>query len=105
MTEPIYIRRSPRVAFRVLDGVAVIMSSPESNLFTLNETATLLWQSADGVTPLDEIVSQKLCGAYDVQLDAALADARELAERLAQHGILTLSSSPIPLRATGQGAG
>ena len=105
MSEPIYIRRSPRVAFRVLDGEAVVMSSPESSLFTLNETATLLWQSADGITALDEIVSEKMCAAFDVSPETALADARELAEKLARHGILIISSSPIPVRATGQAAG
>lgn len=104
MNSPIYIARSPRVAFRVLDGEAVIMSSPESNLFTLNETATLLWQSADGVTPLEEIVTEKLCPAFDVAPETALADARELAERLAQHGILIISTSPLAARATGQAA-
>ncbi|HET9399437.1 MAG TPA: PqqD family protein [Candidatus Acidoferrales bacterium] len=104
MNSPVYIARSTRVAFRILDGEAVIMSSPESSLFTLNETATVLWQSADGVTPLDEIVSQKLCAAFEVASETALADARELAEKLAQHGILILSSFPIPIRATGQAA-
>lgn len=104
MSEQIYIARSPRVAFRVLDGEAVIMSSPESNLFTLNETATILWQSADGITPLDEIVAHKLFGTFEVAPETALADARELVERLAQHGILLVSSEPLAARASAQAA-
>jgi len=95
MNDPVYIARRPGIAFRVLDGEAVIMSAPDSHLFTLNDTATLLWQAADGVTPLDEIVSQKMCAEFEVTFEVALADSRALIENLASYGILIVSSAPI----------
>ena len=57
----LYLARNPRVAARSLDGEMMIMSGRDSTLFTLNKTATILWQAADGATPLDEIVEQRIC--------------------------------------------
>jgi hypothetical protein len=91
----IYLARSPRVAARMLDGEMMIMSGRDSTLFTLNPTATILWQSADGVTPLNQIVEQRICSEYDVEPDEALEDAEALARELASHEILQVSDRPI----------
>ena len=48
----LYVARNPRVAARMLGGEMMIMSARDSTLFTLNETASVLWQAADGATPL-----------------------------------------------------
>ncbi|MGA7907909.1 MAG: PqqD family protein, partial [Candidatus Sulfotelmatobacter sp.] len=66
-----------------------------STLFTLNPTATILWQAADVATPLDEIVERSICPQFDVEPAQALRDAEDLAENLAQHGILLASEQPI----------
>jgi hypothetical protein len=91
----VYVARSPRVAARMLDGEMMIMSGRDSTLFTLNPTATILWQSADGVTPLDQIVEQRICSEYDVEPGEALQDAETLARELAGHEILQISDRPI----------
>lgn len=90
----LYISRNPKVAARSLDGEMMIMSGKDSILFTLNKTATILWQSADGATPLDEIVRQKICGEFDVASTEAVADAESLARDLARYDILEVSDSP-----------
>ena len=43
----LFVARNPRVAARCLDGEMMIMSARDSTLFTLNRTATILWQAAD----------------------------------------------------------
>jgi hypothetical protein len=91
----LFMARNPRVAARNLDGEMMIMSGRDSTLFTLNKTATILWQSADGKTPLDEIVEQKICGKYEVEPAEALRDAETLARELASHEILLISEVPI----------
>jgi len=91
----IYVARNPRVAARGLGGEMMIMSGRDSTLFTLNKTATILWQSADGETPLDEIVSRKICSEFDVDPKDALQDAEILARELASHEILQVSETPI----------
>ena len=60
------------------------MSARDSSLFELNETAAILWDAADGATPLEEIVERDICAAYEVDAATALRDARELALQLAE---------------------
>jgi Coenzyme PQQ synthesis protein D (PqqD) len=64
----------------------------------LNKTATILWQSADGNTPLDQIVEHHICTEFDVEPAEALHDAETLARELASHEILQISEEPIPPR-------
>jgi len=91
----LYVARNPRVAARSLDGEMMIMSGRDSTLFTLNKTATILWQAADGNTPLDEIVERRICQEYEVEPAQALGDAETLARELARHEILQISEQPI----------
>ncbi|HET9408483.1 MAG TPA: PqqD family protein [Candidatus Sulfotelmatobacter sp.] len=97
----LYVARDPRVAARILDGEMMIMSGQDSTLFSLNKTATILWQAADGATPLNEIVTSKICSEFDVPPDQALRDAEALARDLAAHGILHVSDQPIPPASAG----
>ena len=91
----LYLARNPRVAARSLDGEMMIMSGRDSTLFTLNKTATILWQAADGSTPLDTIVEEKICTEFEVEPAEAMKDAETLARDLANHGILEISEEPI----------
>lgn len=92
----LYLARNPRVAARSLDGEMMIMSGRDSTLFTLNRTATILWQAADGSTPLDEIVERRICSEFEVEPSEAMQDAEALARELASHEILQISAEPIP---------
>jgi hypothetical protein len=91
----LYFARSREIAARELDGEMMIMSSRDSTLFNLNELGTVIWQAADGTTPLEEIVTQKVCLQYEVERAEALADAEAFVRELAEHGILKLSDQPI----------
>ncbi len=92
----LFVARNPRVAARSLDGEMMIMSGRDSTLFTLNKTATILWQAADGTTSLDEIVEHRICTEFAVEPAEALQDAETLARELASHEILQISEQPIP---------
>ncbi len=91
----LYFTRSREIAARALDGEMMIMSTRDSTLFNLNELGTIIWQAADGVTPLDQIVAQHVCTQYEVERVEALADAEAFVRELAQHGILNVSDQPI----------
>jgi len=90
-----YISRSPAVAARDLGGEMIVMSAPDSTLFTLNETATVIWLAADGKTSLADIVEHRICQEFDVELDVAYRDAEVLVNQLAGHGILLVSEEPV----------
>jgi hypothetical protein len=100
MTER-YIARSTAIAARILGGEMMIMSAADSTFFTLNEVATVIWQAADGCTPLTEIVQRKICEEFEIEPDVARRDAEEFITELSQHGILLVSDHPIPDPKTG----
>jgi phosphohistidine swiveling domain-containing protein len=95
MNQKGYARRASRVAARRLGDEVLVMSIENAAfVFSLNKVAALIWEAADGVTPTEEIV-RRICARFEVNTDVALKDALELFGRLAQHGILHLSDSPI----------
>ena len=91
----LYLQRSPSAAFRRLGQECIVMSATDSTLFSLNEVATVLWESADGFTPLSQIVRDSICTEFDVEHGQALGDAEQFARALAQRGILLLSEQPV----------
>jgi hypothetical protein len=90
-----YIAQSEAIAAQMFGGEMIIMSAQDSTIFNLNEQATMIWNAADGVTPLREIVEQRICREFDVTPDVAYQDAEEFANELAAHGILLISDEPI----------
>src|ERR1700685_95757 len=90
-----YVARSTAIASRALGNETMVMSATDSTLFTLDEVASVIWEAADGVTPLEEIVANKICTQYDVTPDVALRDAEALVKNLAEHGILLVSDQPL----------
>jgi hypothetical protein len=97
MSKTFYVARSPRIAARKLGEETLVMAAQGSTLFTLNPTATILWQAADGVTALDVIVERHICSEFEVEPEDAMRDAEALAQELAGHGILLISEQPIPV--------
>jgi len=94
-----YIARSPAIAARKLGDEMIVMSAVNSTLFTLNKVATVIWQAADGKTPLAEIVQGTVCREFDVAPQVAYQDAEALVNDLAGHGILLVSEQPISTQA------
>ena len=92
---PIYIARSNQIAARNLGGEMMIMSAPDSTLFSLNDVGTLIWEAADGETTLQEIVERKVCAEFDIDPAEALEDAESFVRELAGHGILLVSETPV----------
>jgi Coenzyme PQQ synthesis protein D (PqqD) len=95
MKQKLYVARSREVAARKLGDEMMIMSGRDSTLFTLDEVATIIWESADGSRTLDEIVELRILPQFDVEHARAVQDAEELAKALAQRGILVVSREPI----------
>jgi hypothetical protein len=91
----IYITRSSTIAARVLAGEMMVMNSADSTFFTLNEVATTIFQAADGYTPLQEIVRERVCRQFDVDPEQAQADAEQFVAELSSHGILIVSKQPM----------
>ncbi len=96
MKSGLYFARSASVAARRMGVEIIVMSAMDSSLLTLNEIASLIWEAADGLTPLDQIVASTICTRFDVEPHRALLDAEEMVKCLAARGFLKLSDQPIP---------
>ncbi len=60
------------------------------SIFTLNETAIMIWEALDGTTPLERVV-ERICREYDVDHGRAAADAGEIVSTLMEAGLLERS--------------
>ena len=83
----LFPERNPKLAWREIDGEAVIISPEDSHVHELNETASLIWTSADGRHSVDDIAGV-MAAKYDVPLPVAKADTSELIEMLSAKGLL-----------------
>jgi hypothetical protein len=91
----IYIARGAKIAGRKLKNQMIIMTARDSVLSCLNDVGTAIWDAADGLTPLQEIVERKVCAEYSVDRMEAMRDAEEFVQDLAGDGILIVSDQPI----------
>ena len=90
-----YLAKSTSIASRLLGDETIIMSTLDSTLFSLNPTGSIIWEAADGTTPLSRILEEKVCTEFDVTVEQASVDAREFIGKLTEHGILVVSDQPI----------
>lgn len=88
-----YLGRNPQTAWRVYDGEAVILLAEDSTLNTLNPVGTLIWETADGTTPLSAIVT-RICEEFEVEPTQAERDALAFIETLCQRDLLIVSENP-----------
>ena len=79
------LRRVQGIAWREIEGEAVLVNVRSDEVMHLNPVASFLWSNLDGRASLAEI-AQAMTGEYEVDLDTALADALEFAGRLVEQG-------------------
>lgn len=71
------VERNPEVAYEVLDGEGVLFHEGTSQVFVLNPTATMIWESLDGRGTIGEIVDEfeRLTGAPRATIEADVVAA------------------------------
>jgi Coenzyme PQQ synthesis protein D (PqqD) len=91
----IYLKQSTDIASRTIGDDTIIMSTLDSTVFMLNSVGTVIWNAADGVTPLSRIVEEQVCAVFDVTSEQATGDAKEFVRELVDHGIFSVSDLPV----------
>jgi len=81
------IQRQKDVAWRMIDGEAVIITPADSTMHTLNDVGTRIWELMTGKRSLKE-VSQVLCAEFDVDESRAEKDTIWFVECLAKKGLV-----------------
>jgi Coenzyme PQQ synthesis protein D (PqqD) len=79
------LRRVEGVAWREIEGEAVLVNVRSDEVMHLNPAASFLWSSLDGQVSLEEI-ARSMTGEFDVELDTALADTVAFAASLVEQG-------------------
>jgi hypothetical protein len=81
------IQRQKDVAWRMIDGEAVIVTPADSTMHTLNDVGTRIWELMTGNRSLQD-VANILCTEFDVDKDRAEKDTIWFAECLAKKGLV-----------------
>lgn len=90
----LFVQRGERLAARKVGGEMVILAADDSSLFVLNELGTVIWETADGQTPV-QTIADRVCAEYDVDAETARRDVEEFVRALAAAGVVTTSGEAI----------
>lgn len=80
-------KRSDRVAWRIIEGAAVIVTPDDGMAHRLNETATWMWETLAEPSTIAKLAG-RMTDEFDVASEAALADVREFIDKLLLRGIV-----------------
>jgi len=83
--------QNPSLAWRSIEGEVVVISPEEGIMHELNETASFIWNLADGKHTSVEIAN-RLAEEFEVPLEVACADTEELIALLRDRHLLLDSS-------------
>ena len=79
--------RRPEVAWRVIDGEAVVVNPRAGLVFPLNPVATRCWELADGTRAIESII-QTILEEFDADPQAVEADVVRFFQEVAEKGLV-----------------
>ena len=79
------LRRLEGIAWREVEGEAVLVNVRRDEVIHLNPSASFLWSSLDGQATLEDI-ARSITGEFEVGLETALADIIAFAADLVEQG-------------------
>ncbi|MCX7927419.1 MAG: PqqD family protein [Candidatus Omnitrophica bacterium] len=84
--------KNPDVIFRKIAGEYLLMPIKQKavdlrSIYTLNETASCIWQLLDGKTTIGDI-QKALCEQFDITSEQALWDIQEFVSQLEALGFI-----------------
>jgi len=81
------LQKRKEVAWRLIEGEAVVMTPAESMMYTLNETGTRIWELMTPKRTLQDL-SEVLSEEFDVPQDKIVADVLWFSECLYKKGLV-----------------
>jgi hypothetical protein len=82
------LSRSPKTAWRVIEGEAVILSLDTKAFRGLNAVGSRVWELIDGRRSVDEIV-EVIVREFDVTREQAAGDVQAFVRELLDKGLVT----------------
>ena len=87
MHPPFPARNDHKIAWRVIDGQAVILSLEDKQIRGLNPVGTFIWELLDGKTSLDQI-EQNVLEEFNVDLAEVREDIQEFIKSLMKNEMI-----------------
>lgn len=85
-----YVSKNKDAAFRIIDGVAVIVNPESGIMYLLNEMGTYIWQLLDGTYTINDI-----CNIVDENYEASKeqisADVHAFFSELTEKQLVTIT--------------
>ncbi|MCX5859873.1 MAG: PqqD family protein [Proteobacteria bacterium] len=78
----------PGIAFRIIEGEAVLVNPENKMIYVLNHTGAFAWQKIDGKNNINKI-AQALSIEYQSNISESENDLLELFEGLADRGLIS----------------
>lgn len=78
--------RNDDIAWRVIDGEALVVSPKDSLIYPLNDVGTRIWELLDGKRTVSDIASL-ICGEFEADAKAIRDDVAEFIEGLSKAGL------------------
>ena len=95
MIDDKYPVQNPANPARVIEGEAVVITPDDSQLHSLNEVGTFIWERADGTRTVAQIVDE-VCKFFAVERPQAVHDAAEFIEHCCQKKLMLLQDAAGP---------
>jgi len=91
-----YPTQNPDTPARTVEGEAIVITPHDSTLHSLNETATFIWDRANGTVTLEQI-TQEMLETYEVDEQLLRQDAEAFVSEAVKKGLMLLHVEPSPL--------
>lgn len=75
------------IAWRIIDGEALVVSPKDSLIYPLNEVATKIWELLDGKRTISDIASI-ICEEFDGDVKTMQNDTIDFVEELLKAGLI-----------------
>ena len=85
--------KSPKTAFRVMDGEAVVVIPEDNEVKILNEVGSRVWELIDGNRDITKITSL-ICNEFDISHETAREDIMKFIDELYHKKMVILLDSP-----------
>jgi hypothetical protein len=86
--------KADNIAYRIIDGEAVIVDLKTSTFHTLNPVGSFIWEELDGQNTLKDI-AEKLSQEFEVDLETSENDCVDFINDLLDKDMVILSSHPL----------
>lgn len=85
-----YPLRATDVAYRIIDGEAILVGAKKGRIYSLNTVGSRIWEMVDGKVNVSEIIAN-ICQIFEVEEEQARKDSLEFLQALIDREILVLS--------------